>query len=174
MKIMVPLLLILPVLSAGCAGTPDGEFPSLAKRPFEDRDPMASARTGPAQIPAGLPADLSVRIAALERRVDTANNAFRALLPAARQRALNAKGSAQSSNSWVDAHIALSRLDQSRADAVAAASELDVLVTDQLDTELTGKSPRYSELMTNTQLRLNGIIAAQNTEIDGLSLTIGL
>ena len=172
MRITVSLLLILPLLASGCAGGPEGEFPSLAKRPYEDQAPITAPEAIPA--PSSLPAALSRQVTALASRTQNANSAFNALLPATRNTAQAARGSAQSSAGWVNAHIALSRLDRTRADGVAALSEMDVLITHQLDAELTGQSPRYSELMKAAQQRMIKIIAGQNNEIERLGQTIGL
>ncbi|MEE9434493.1 MAG: hypothetical protein V3V15_09670 [Sphingorhabdus sp.] len=177
MKRPIFSLLIFPALIAGsvagCASSPDATFPSLAKRPYEDEDPMASTRGVKAPQPASLPASLASEIAALESRAKKANSSFRALLPAVQTKAAAARRAGQGSDRWTDAQISLSRLDRSRADAVAALAELDQLLLGQLDDALSSGSPSYAPLMKPAQTRITAIVNAQNAEIDRLFGIIG-
>ena len=174
MKIMLPLVMSTSLILAGCAGGIEGEFPSLAKRPFEDNAPIVEGGAATPSAPQSLSADLQSKVSALESRVRRADSEFQSLLPATRNRAASASGAAQSSTGCVDAHIQLSRLDRTRADAVAALSELDQLVINQLDDELTGKSPRYSELMKVVLDRASAIVGRQNHQIDAIGKIIGM
>ncbi len=168
---LLPLALGFSV--AACGSLPEGDFPSLAKRPYEDSDPMAIEKKAPVPAPSSLPASLAAKLSALERRARAADAEFRTLLPAARAKASAAKGAAQSSDRWIAAQIALSRLDRSRADAVAALSEVDVLLLGNLDEGLTGNKPQYAPLMEPAQQRIAAIVKAQNAIIDGIFASIG-
>jgi hypothetical protein len=174
MKIMLPLVISTSLILAGCAGGIEGEFPSLAKRPFEDNAPIVEGGAATPSAPQSLSAGLQNKVSALEARVRRADSEFQALLPATRNRASSASGATQSSPEWVDAHIQLSRLDRTRADAVAALSELDKLVINQLEAELTGNSPLYSELLKPVQERIGSIVAGQNSQIDAIGKIIGM
>lgn len=157
----------------GCASPPDGDFPSLAKRPFEDQ-PLAAPPALPAAAPQQLPPALAADMAALEARVTKSAAAFDARLPATRSRANSARGATPNGESWLAAHTQLSRLDKTRADGVAALAEIDRLVTEQLESQLSNGGPAYSQLMIPRQRRMADIINRQSAIIDSLSQIIGL
>ncbi len=164
---------LLSSVFAGCASPPEGDFPSLAKRPFEDQ-PVTAPPAAPTPAPQQLPPALAGDMAALEARVTKAAAAFNARLPAARSRANSARGAAPDGESWLAAHAQLSRLDKTRADGVAALAEIDRLVTAQLETQLSNGGPPYSQLMIPRQRRMADIIDRQSAIIDSLSQIIGL
>jgi len=162
------------LLLAGCASPPQGEFPSLSKRPFENAEPIQDTAPEPIPVPQQLPSDLASRAASLEARINAANAAFNRGLPAARAKANRARGAARGSENWLAAHTQLSRLDKARSDGVAALAEMDRLVTDQLDDQLRSKLPAYSQLLIPRQALMSDIIQSQNITIDLLTRTIGL
>lgn len=82
--------------------------------------------------------------------------------------ASKAADSAPGSESWVNAHVQLSRLDKGRADSVAAVREFDSLIADA-----NGGDSTLVPLLTNAQKPLADDVAAQNDEINRLSRLIG-
>ena len=123
------ILALLPAaLLTACAST--GDYPSLAQRPAERVEgtfaPDTAAPAPPAPITPS--ADLSQRLAALERDAAAAHAEFRAATPAA-ERLAGAAG-ATASDSWAAAQIALADLDSLRSRAAIALAELDVLWVD--------------------------------------------
>jgi hypothetical protein len=112
-------------LAAGCA--PEGEFPSLARRPIEAEDPRAE----PVRTPAVVAADPALRARGAEliaqaRRGDSEfETAYRPAAAAAR--AAGAPGS----ESWVVAQQAISRAEAARASTGRALAELDRLLTER-------------------------------------------
>jgi hypothetical protein len=164
---LVKLLTILApvILLAGCS-TAEGEFPSLERRPYENNSPIAAPEAVPA--PAILTADLAAKVALLDARHRTAERAFRQELPAVRTVASKASNSAPGSESWVNAHLQLSRLDKARADSVAVVREYDALIADQGDADTTLVLP-----LTEAQKPVADAVAAQNAEIERLSQLIG-
>ena len=155
---------ILLVLSA--CGTPDGEFPSLERRPFETASPVVSAP--PAVAPTILSSGLAEKVKTLVARHESANASFGKGLPSVQKIAANAAGSAAGSESWVNAHMQLSRLDKTRADSVAALGELDTLIADEIDADSA-----YVTLLVEYQQNVANDVAAQRAEIDRMSNQIG-
>lgn len=170
-------ILFTTSLSA-CTAT-KGEFPSLQKRPFEGvalDQPSDITINSPAST---LPATLAAKIASIRSRHNASASAYANLLPAARNAALAASGSGAGNENWVAAHVAVSRLDKSRADSVAALAELDSLVTAQEDIESKGgesksSAPSVLHLLTPAQNQIAEAVESQNLEIKRLSLLVGL
>lgn len=82
--------------------------------------------------------------------------------------AAKASGSSAGSESWVNAHLQLSRLDKLRTDSVAVVREFDSLIADQGTAD-----PAMVPLLTEAQKPVADDVAAQNDEINRLSRLIG-
>ena len=152
---------------AAC-GMPEGSFPSLARRPYEINGPNKATVTPQPAAPVSLPPDITTKVAGLTKRHETADASFQKSLPAMRTIAAKAAGTAPGSESWVNAHLELSRLDQARADSVAALGEMDKLIADQIE----GDSA-YVALLVEAQQGIATDIAAQRAAIDAMSAQIG-
>jgi hypothetical protein len=166
-----PLLLTL-VLSA-CA-SPDGEFPSLLRRPYESKAPIADPVAPSIPAPVSLSAELSSRVAILSARHRAAASDYAGLLPTVTAAARAATGSNVGSEAWVNGHLQVSRLDKARADCKAVLSDMDRILTTQLDTETKGMSPEYSPQIANIHAGWLAAANAQDEEIERLSALIGL
>jgi hypothetical protein len=163
-------LLALSILSLSACSTPDGDFPSLAKRPYESADPITEPEAAPTIATTVLPASLSANTKRLLERDQIANAAFERAHDAAESTARAGSGAAIGSESWVQAQMVLSRLDAARADSVTALGEIDRLVaierTNGADAGLIG-------LLETAQARIAASVANQEAEIRRLSATIG-
>lgn len=163
----------LPVIAAlllgGCS-LPDGEFPSLAKRPYETENPIAEPSTEPEQLSTTLPAEITMLVDQMMVRHQKAESAFRAALGRTRQIAQSSAGSATGTESWAVAQVELSRLDSLRGDSVAALSDLDALIAAQrekgADSGLLGLLDKPKSVIAND-------VAAQAAEIEALARLIG-
>ena len=115
-------LLIWPLagLLAGCISP--GPFPSLAQRPGENEPIEEPVRTAPVVAD---DARLAARLAELVGQARQGMAAFNTAYGPAERLARNA--GASGSDSWVEAQQALSRLEASRGETTAAASDLDQL-----------------------------------------------
>lgn len=82
--------------------------------------------------------------------------------------AARAAGSPPGSESWVNAHLQLSRLDKARADSVAVVREFDVLIAEQADSDSD-----FVPFLTDAQKPVAEAVAVQNAEIERLSRLIG-
>ena len=163
-KLAPPVLVVL--LLSACSTT-EGQFPSLERRPYESNAPISAPEAAPA-APTELPAQLQAKVDALTRRHGAAQADYQRKLPAVQALASRASGSAPGTESWVNAHLELSRLDDSRADSVAVVREFDSLIADQgkMDSSLV-------PLLSNAQQPVVDMIAGQNAEINRLSRLIG-
>ncbi len=157
---------------AGCS-TPQGDFPSLAKRPFESQNIAPEAQLPVVQA-AALPPAIAAKVNALMGRHAKAQAAFSAALPAMRALAKGAAGSAVGSEAWVNAEQQLSRLDKSRSDSLALQGELDQLVMAQTDLDAQNNAPSLSELLSPYQSEVSDDVAGQSAEIERMTALLGV
>ena len=160
------LVLTLIAMLAAC-GRADGEFPSLERRPYESKAPITEPDAPPA-APVFLPPEIAAKADALLARHRAGQSAFATGLAAAQSVASNAAGNSPGSETWVNAHVQLSRLDKARADSVAAVREFDSLISDAATLDSA-----FVTLLTAAQKPVADDVAAQNDEIDRLSRLIG-
>lgn len=114
-----PALLIAAFALAGCAS--NGQFPSLAIRPAELDSSIEPPEHAPVEVApdAALGRDVSLLIGEAE----AGGRDFEAAYAPAE--AAVARAGASGSDSWVDAQVALSRLEAARGRAAGALGELE-------------------------------------------------
>jgi hypothetical protein len=118
----------LVLLLSACA-TPEGAFPSLARRDAERVTGTITAAEEPASLPAPEPLspDLERRLEQLEAQAKAGHARFRAREPRARQATAAARGAAVGSESWAVATIAIAELEAARSQVMIALADLDSL-----------------------------------------------
>lgn len=116
------LLLAASIVSVAACAAP-GPYPSLEPRPIEKA--LAGTDEEPAEAVPADEAGLPARIAAAMAEVRRGQSAFDAALPEARAAAERA-GAAES-ESWIEAQLALSRLEAAGALSGKALADLDAL-----------------------------------------------
>jgi hypothetical protein len=158
--------LLLLVILAACAA-PGAYFPSLAPRLSEANAPVVALAESAAPS-AALPAELAAKSNALLARHQVANQEFLRGLGAVRSTASKAAGASPGTESWVNAHMLLSRLDKARADSVAALRDFEGLIDDA-----GARDAEISILLTDAAKPVAEDVAAQNAEIARLSRVIG-
>jgi hypothetical protein len=161
---------LLAFLLTGCASV-EGDFPSLAKRPYETDTPAMEPAESAQPVTTALPADLRAKTDALLARARRAHAAFEAALPPVRAVAQSASGSVNGSEVWVEAHMQLSRADANRADAVAALGEIDRLIAGERD---KGADTGLIALLSQPQAEIAAMVNEETAEIDRLARLIGL
>lgn len=139
----------LTIPLGGCGS--DGDFPSLARRPAELGEQSATQPGQPAGTPGrvagsgmpapaapdataseqAVPADLSGRLAELERSAREAHARFAAARGRAVQLTGAARGAAVGSEAWAVATVAVADLESARSDAMISLGELDRLYAAQ-------------------------------------------
>ena len=161
---MLPLLLS-PALLAACA--PSGSFPSLAPRAAERAvapPPGDQAAADPAP-PAVDPA-LTARLDQLVATARQGQQAFGAALVSAE--GAIARAGAPRSESWIEAQLALSRLEAARSPSVTAQGDLDALVRERNE---GGAPPSEADAaaIALAAEQIRSLVAAQNEELARLS-----
>ena len=154
------LLLVLPLLMAGCAAT-SGNEPSLAQRPAEQIDPRLPLA---AEAPLG-PVDpaLASRLGQLIAEGNAGARSFEELVGQTEALA-SAAGPAQS-ESWIVAQQSLSGLEAARAKTTAALAEVDSIAAGRIQSNagLTAGDLAAVEAASN---QLRAIADGQNATID--------
>jgi hypothetical protein len=117
------LFAILPLilLTSACATT--GDFPSLAKRPYESggqSSPVAEAPT-----PASADPSLLTRLEKIVGQAEAAQPAFQSALAKAQIVARSAAGAAPQSESWIAMQMEISNLERYRTPVREAMSDMD-------------------------------------------------
>lgn len=128
-----PALLTLIAL-AGCTQAPD-RYPSLLPRPAESQSAAEPLRPVPQASP---DTALDARLAQITAQLDAAHARFTEAAQGAEAKVAVARGVAEGSEAWLDAHAALSGLETLRAPSLDALSELDRLA---IDRGATGQPP---------------------------------
>jgi hypothetical protein len=181
MILRITTLISLTAIVSACAA-PQGEFPSLMRRPYETNAPITAPLPPETAGPAMLSPGLAAKANALSARHRAANNTYRELLTPTAAAARSAAGAGVGSEAWVAAQLQVSRLDKARADSKAALAELDRLITAQLDADSQDNSQGSSQgsgkdiaaLLMEFQADIATDTAAQDAEIDRLSALIGV
>jgi len=167
MSIIKSALLLAPIIMLAACSTTEGEFPSLERRAYESKAPITEPEALTA-VPVTLPRDIAAKVEALLARHRVAQSAFAAGLGSVQSVASSAAGNSPGSESWVNAHLQLSRLDKLRADSVAVVRDFDSLISD------TGSvDSAFVDLLTAAQKPVADDVATQNDEINRLSRLIG-
>ena len=169
-RTFLSLAAVASLTLAGCASV-EGDFPSLAKRPFEKANPVEEPVAIAETLTTKLSAELQRQIDALLSRSNAAHSAFENALPAVGSTIQSAGNSAAGSESWANAHTALSRTDSLRADGVAALGEIDGLIARERE---NGADRGLIALLTAPQQIIAERVTAENAEIERLTQLIGL
>ena len=165
----LPLAAIAALTLGGCVSA-SGDFPSLAKRPYEKANPVEEVAVAET-LTTTLSADLQRQVDALLSRSNMAHAAFENALPLVRATIQSAGNPVTGSESWANAHTALSRTDSLRADGVAALGEMDRLVARERE---KGADSGLVALLAAPQQTIAGRVTAENAEVERLTQLIGL
>ena len=156
-----PAILLSALILSGCASAGTDDYPSLARRPVEQR---AQVPPPPAEIPVPEPASapLAQAIAALARDADRGESAFRAALADGRAQVAAGRGAATGVEAWAVAQLALSRMDVARGPTLMALAELDRLTLAQADAgDVAG-----AQALTAERDRVAALAGTQRAELD--------
>lgn len=167
-----PLLILSTLLLSACS-TAQGDFPSLAKRPFESKVPVSAPERTLPETAVALPPQLADQINGLENRARQADAKFTANLPAAQAAVQAATSAAIGSEAWIKAHMLLSRLDAGRGEGVSALAELDTILAQEGAREQGRAATLLTPLIKAVHARVAERIEFQNQTIDRLSRQVG-
>jgi hypothetical protein len=135
---------VMVLLVSGCAMSAGDGYPSLTKRAVEGRlDVMPSAPV--IEAPGPLPVDLAGRLARWRGDSATAAQAFSAEREVAEPLVTAAAGASISSENWVVAQQAISRLQATRAPLTGALADIDRLYLQRsIDESIDGLPAIYA------------------------------
>ncbi|ALC13612.1 hypothetical protein [Sphingopyxis sp. 113P3] len=160
---LLPAAIAASLSLSACATAQESQAPSLAKRPVEGRFDVAPPAVVVAP-PGPLPNDLAGRLARWESDAVEAQRAFAAERGVAAPLVSAAAGSGVSSEAWVVAQQAVSRLIAARAPLTGALAEIDRLYIDRSVEEAIDGLPDIYALRE----RLTDMVSAQDAVIEAL------
>ncbi|WP_422345634.1 hypothetical protein [Parasphingorhabdus sp.] len=161
---LVPLL----GLSLSACAMKEGDFPSLAKRPYEDIPAIPDIDTTQPALMEALPPVLKNAVDKAVQQSDTAHESFLQRLPGVKKSVSAARGSAPASESWVVAQVQLSALEMNRSPSVSALADLDSLYMKRLDEEFSGEEKGAAILIARSREKVEAQVSRQQREIDQL------
>jgi hypothetical protein len=126
-----PFLPLLAVLALAACTAPNGDFPSLAPRPVEQRSDAEPVQPPAAAVPAD--SALTAQLAKILADARKGEADFAAALPAAERAVSAARGASPASEAWIAAQTQLSGLDATRAPTASAMTEIDSLYVSLAD-----------------------------------------
>lgn len=159
-------LLALMALSA-CA-MQSGDFPSLAKRSYEDGSAIQPSEEVTPALIANLPAPLQVAVRQALEQSNIADKKFNNNLPGVKKRVNAATRSTISSESWVVAQMDLAALEMIRAPSVSALADLDRLYLERLNAEFKDTQPGGALIIAKNRAQIEAQVNAQQQEIDAM------
>tara|TARA_R110001606_G_scaffold161404_1_gene305294 strand:+ start:437 stop:952 length:516 start_codon:yes stop_codon:yes gene_type:complete len=166
MKKLPALVTIITVTLSGC-GMQQGDFPSLQKRPYED-EPVMDEAAAPATANSVLSADQLIKLSAAVKSSNSADEQFQAKLPAVKRRVDAARGAAQSSESWVVAHMELAEMEILRSPSVEALADIDALYRAQLEREMADAASGGTSVIIKRRDAVQVQVDRQQAEIDAM------
>jgi len=146
-------------------------YPSLARRPVESSDRLATPQT-PAVAPAATDLALANNVATLQDQAVSANTAFQSELARSRDSVKAAAGSQPMSEDWVVAQMSISAADAVRYDSVAALAGLDTLSVERQDNVDAARVAADMATINPARTRVLAIVDAQNDALDGLKASL--
>lgn len=161
----LPLLWLAMISVTGCA-MQQGDFPSLAKRPYEDGSAIFEPAPNPPSSISALPASVQAAVDAAVVQSSTAHARFLRLLPSVKNRVNAARGSAVSSESWVVAQMDLAALEISRTPSVSALADIDDLYLAQLNAEFAAEISGGAETIEVKRAAVSAQVNNQQDEIN--------
>ncbi len=144
-----------------------GDFPSLQKRPYEDQ-PIMDAPVAAVPALSSLPADIRGRLDAALAQSRVAHDRFQVRLPGVKSRVDAARGAAESSESWVVAHMDMAVLEIERSPSVEALADIDGLYREQLEREAAEGQSGGATIIASQRGTVQAQVARQQTEIDAM------
>lgn len=160
--LFIPLILALPA----CA-MQQGDFPSLLERPYE-REPVTDEAAVPATAITSLPADMQSRLGAAVASSSAADAKYRARLPAVKKLVDAARGSAESSEAWVVAHMELAALEIQRSPSVEALADIDSLYREQLERETAEDESGGTTIIATQRDSVQAQVDRQQADIEAM------
>jgi len=164
---MKHLLVPLTMISLSACSMQEGNFPSLAKRPFEDASTIVEPPAVPPVV-SSLPGPLQAAVDKAVTQSSTAHAEFLENLPGVQRRVNAAKGAAVSSESWVVAQMDLAALEIGRGPSVTALADIDALYTERLNSEFESENSGGAAIIASKREQISAQVRRQQDEIDAM------
>jgi hypothetical protein len=167
---------VFVLLALSACNADRSRYPSLAIRPAERAygtgQPVTPTPSQPltTQLPAG--ASLATRVAALRDTALAAHAKFAVQQGAAVRLADAAKGSAQGTDAWSRATIALASLESARSEGMIALADLDRLFIAATEAAATGPGTDLAAI-TPAHREIEALLAEEDRAIAALSNALG-
>lgn len=161
-RIRLPIVLALSAMTSACGLSSD--YPSLAPRPEE----LGQSPQPKAAATAPLPPDpqLAPMLDKLLASAQSGDAAFRAA--AARTEQVVERAGGEGSDSWIEAQLALSRLESARTPTTVAAAELETLTRTRIEEAPSAAKADVGAIMAAAD-QVRTLIDAQDQVIDRLN-----
>ena len=146
----------------------EGDFPSLAKRPFEDGAAIEPPAPTPRPTVSSLPAPLQTALSDAVARSNDAHRKFLKNLPGVKNRVNAARRSMVSSEAWVVAQMDLAALEMMRSPSIAALADVDALYLQRLNAEFEDAPTGGAAIIGEKRNQIQAQVNAQQSEIDAM------
>lgn len=147
----------------------EGDFPSLAKRPYEDAATNSNPVSPPASpAVAALPGALQLAVDKAVRQSSLAHAKFLRNLSGVKRLVNNARGSAISSEAWVAAQMDLSALEIGRGPSISALADIDGMYISRLEAEYIDKDSGGAAIIAEKRELIQQQVKSQQDEIDAM------
>ncbi len=145
-----------------------GDFPSLAKRPYEVGAAIAAPVPDPLPPVSTLPAPLREAVNQALSKSSQAHEKFLKNLGGVRSRVNAARGSSISSEAWVVAQMNLAALEMMRSPSVTALADVDSLYLERLNAEFEDEASGGAAVIGEKREQIQAQVSTQQSEIDAM------
>ncbi len=144
-----------------------GDFPSLQKRPYEN-EPVMDAPAAALPVLSSLPGDMQGRLDGAIAQSRVAHDRYQARLPGVKSRVEAARNAAESSESWVVAHMEMAALEMERSPSVEALADIDAIYREQLVRETEEGQTGGATIIARQREAVMAQVDSQQAEIDAM------
>ena len=163
-SLFIPLVMV----SLSACSMQEGDFPSLAKRPFEDAPTVVEPQNPATPTVSSLPAPLKAAVDDAISKSGAAHAKFLKNLPTVQRRVNAARGSAVSSETWVVAQMDLAALEMMRSPSVTALADIDKLYLQRLNAEFEQEPSGGAAIIGEKRDQIQAQVDTQQSEIDAM------
>ncbi|WP_430427500.1 hypothetical protein [Parasphingorhabdus sp.] len=167
MKKTLLIVMLMNLSLSGCA-MGEGDFPSLAKRPYEDQSAISSPGNPVPALVSSLTPDVQSGVNQALRTSNAAHEQFLHNLNAVKQRVVAAQGAAVSSEKWVVAQMDLAALELVRSPSVESLADIDSLYAAELDREVQEGLSGGALIILEKRNQIDGQVRQQQQQIDSM------
>ncbi len=159
---------LLAMMAVSACAMQAGDFPSLAKRPYENGVAIDSEAQVTTALIANLPAPLKSAVNQALEQSNAAHRKFLNNLPGVEKRVGSARAASISSESWVVAQMDLASLEMIRGPSVSALADIDALYLERLNAEFDDEQPGGALIIAKSRDQIQAQVKAQQDAIDAM------